>query len=226
MEEIAARLAEIRGRCEAAARRSGRAPDAAEVMVVSKTFAAGVVRQAVDAGQVLFGENKVQEAEEKIPSLPAGLRWHLIGHLQRNKVRKALPLFDAIHGLDSLRLARHLDKVAGELGVRPRVYLQVNIGEEESKHGFRAGEAAGVLEDLAGLGHLELEGLMCIPPAGPDARRWFAALRELRDDLELRGARRLPGLSMGMSHDYEEAIEEGATVVRVGSAVFGARNHQ
>ena len=226
MGEIAARLAEIRERTDAAARRSGRSPEDVEGMVVSKTFPAEVVQGAVDAGHTLFGENKVQEAEGKIPCLAPGLRWHLIGHLQRNKARKALPLFEAIHSLESLKLARYLDGIAGELDMHPQVYLQVNLGEEESKHGFRASELAGLVDDMGRLKHLKLVGLMCIPPAGPDGRRWFSSLRELRDDLEARSGVALPGLSMGMSHDFETAIEEGATIVRVGSAVFGVRTYR
>lgn len=223
MEEVAARLAEIRERAAAAAERSGRRPAEVEVMVVSKTFPAEVVRGAVDAGQVLFGENKVQEAAGKAPLLPGHLRWHLIGHLQRNKARKALGLFEAIHSLDSLRLARHLSGLAGDLGRRPQVYLEVNLGGEERKHGFSPDELGPALDEVLELGQLDLAGLMCIPPEGPDARRWFAALRELRDGLAARAGAKLPGLSMGMSHDYEAAIEEGATIVRVGSAVFGSR---
>jgi pyridoxal phosphate enzyme (YggS family) len=223
-EEIAANLAEIRERADGAARRAKRGPGEVEVMVVSKTFPAELVQGAVDAGHSLFGENKVQEAEGKIPGLDAGLRWHLIGHLQRNKIRKALPLFEAVHSLDSLKLAGAVDRVAGELGLRPQVYLQVNLGREESKHGFQDDALAAVLDDLLTLEHVGLVGLMCIPPAGPDVRRWFSALRELRDDLEVRSGIKLPGLSMGMSHDYETAIEEGATMVRVGSAVFGPRS--
>jgi pyridoxal phosphate enzyme (YggS family) len=226
MVDIAAQLAEIQERAGSAARRAGREPDALEIMAVTKTFPAEVVRGALEAGQILFGENKVQEAAEKIPLLPSKLRWHLIGHLQRNKVRKALPLFEAIHGIDSLKLAKYADGVAGELGLHPGVYLQVNIGREDSKHGFHADELKGALEELLQLKRLEVLGLMCLPPVETDpgkARRWFSEVRELRDALEQQGGVPLPGLSMGMSHDYELAIEEGATVVRVGSAVFGNR---
>lgn len=224
--EVAAQLAEIRERVVSAARRVDRDPEEVEVMVVSKTFPAERVRDAVEAGQVLLGENKVREAAEKIPLLPAALRWHLIGHLQRNKVRKALPLFEAIHSIDSLKLAKYADGIAAELALNPRVYLQVNIGGEESKHGFTGEELGGDLEALLELERLEVVGLMCLPPAEPEARnarRWFAEMRDLRDRLEERGGVPLPGLSMGMSHDYEIAIEEGATMVRVGSAVFGNR---
>lgn len=224
--DIAAQLAEIQERAGSAARRAGRDPGAVEVMAVSKTFPAEVVRGAVEAGQLLFGENKLQEAAEKIPLLPSQLRWHLIGHLQRNKVRKALPLFEAIHGIDSLKLAKYADHVAVELGLHPGVYLQVNIGREESKHGFHADDLKGALEELLQLERLEVRGLMCIPPVETDpgkSRHWFSEVRELRDALEQQGGVPLPGLSMGMSHDYELAIEEGATVVRVGSAVFGKR---
>ncbi len=224
--EVAAQLAEIRERVGSAARRAGRAPEEVEVMVVSKTFPAEVVREAVDAGQVMFGENKIQEALGKIPLLPSTLRWHLIGHMQRNKVRKALPAFEAIHSIDSVKLANYADGIASELGLSPRVYLQVNIGEEESKHGFSGEELDRALEALLQLERLEVTGLMCLPPAESDprdSRRWFAALRALRDRLEARGGVPLPGLSMGMSGDFEIAIEEGATIVRVGSAVFGNR---
>ena len=223
MDEIAARLAGIRERAVAAVLRSGRDPSEVEVMVVSKTFPAEVVRGVVEAGQVLLGENKVQEALEKAPALGEGLRWHLIGQLQRNKVRKALPLFEAVHSVDSLKLARQIDRVAGELDLRPMVYLQVNVGAEESKGGFGTEEMVEVVDEIKSMAHLRVEGLMCIPPAGPDARRWFSTLRELRDGLQAGCGVPLPGLSMGMSHDFEVAIEEGATMVRVGSAVFGER---
>jgi pyridoxal phosphate enzyme (YggS family) len=226
MVDIAAQLAEIQERAGSAARRAGREPDALEIMAVTKTFPAEVVRGALEAGQILFGENKVQEAAEKIPLLPSKLRWHLIGHLQRNKVRKALPLFEAIHGIDSLKLAKYAAGVAAELGLHPGVYLQVNIGREDRKHGFHADELKGALEELLQLERLEVLGLMSLPPVETDpgkARRWFSEVRELRDALEQQGGVPLPGLSMGMSHDYELAIEEGATVVRVGSAVFGNR---
>ncbi|NNC90254.1 MAG: YggS family pyridoxal phosphate-dependent enzyme [Akkermansiaceae bacterium] len=226
MTEIASRLEEVRGRVADAARRSGRAPDEVELLVVSKTWPVDVIGEVVAAGHRLFGENKVQEAEEKIPRLASDLRWHFIGHLQRNKVRKVLPLVEAVHSIDSLKLANHANRVAEELGVHPDVYLDVNVGREGSKHGFNAEELRGELDALLGLDRLQVCGLMCIPPAAAeadDARKWFAALRALRDDLERRSGVPLPKLSMGMSHDYEVAIEEGSTIVRVGSAIFGPR---
>lgn len=226
MSEITANLAEIRSRVEEAARRSGRDSADVELMVVSKTWPVPIVAEVVDAGHTLFGENKVQEAGEKIPQMRAGLRWHFIGHLQRNKVRKILPLVEAVHSIDSVKLARYCDRIAEELGLNPAVYLEVNLGGEEKKHGFRVEELESVLPELGELKHLRIAGLMCIPPIEREeekARGWFVSLRTLRDELERKTGMALPGLSMGMSHDYEMAIEEGATIVRVGSAVFGKR---
>lgn len=226
--DIATNLAEVKERMAAAAARSGRAADAAELLVVSKTWPVEKLAEVVAAGHFLFGENRVQEGEEKIPQLPGQLHWHLIGHLQRNKVRKALPLFQTIHSMDSLKLARYTSNIAGELGKKPDVYLQVDLAGEESKNGYEPDELRRDLDDLLALDHLSIIGLMCIPPVGArpeDARPWFVKLRELRDELESRGGRPLPGLSMGMSGDYEVAIEEGSTIVRVGSAVFGSRSY-
>ncbi len=197
-----------------------------ELVVVSKTFPAEIVREVVDAGHTLFGENKVQELLAKIPLLPSTLRWHLIGHLQSNKVRKVLPVVEAIHGVTSLDLARDIDRIAGELGLIPKVYLEINVGAEATKHGFNATTVCEQYEELCKLERLSIQGLMCIPPFEDDAekcRPHFAELRELRDNLEKLGGAPLPKLSMGMSHDFEIAIEEGATIVRVGSAIFGGR---
>ncbi len=216
----------IRERLEAAARKAGRAPGDIELMAVSKNFPAAVVREAVDAGQLLFGENRVQEAEGKIPELPSRLRWHLIGHLQSNKVRKALPLFEAIHSLDSLELAQAVNRLASELGLFPKVYIQANLAREASKFGFTKGDLETQLDEILGLERLHILGLMTIPPIRPDpedSRGDFAALRELRDRLAVRSGIPLTGLSMGMSEDFPIAIEEGATIVRVGSALFGSR---
>lgn len=226
MGEIAENLADIRVRVAEAAKRSGRAPDEVELLVVTKTWPAEIVREVVEEGQILLGENKVQEALAKAPLLPGNLAWHLIGPLQRNKIRKALPLFKTIHGISSLRLAEGVNRVAKELGLFPKVFLQVNIGEEERKSGFLREELVDDLESLLSLDTLEILGLMTIPPIEKDverARNWFAQLRSLRDELEERGGVRLPDLSMGMSHDFELAIEEGSTIVRVGSAIFGQR---
>jgi len=227
-QTIAENLSAVQQRVNAAIEASGRSEGACELLVVSKTWPAEKVAEVVEAGHQSFGENKVQEAEGKIPQLPEGLRWHLIGHLQRNKVRKALPLFGTLHGIDSLKLARYTSGIAGELGLKPDVYLQVNIGEEASKNGFLVEDLRRDFDALFALEHLNILGLMCIPPAvsnPEDARPWFAKLRELRDELEVSSGRSLPGLSMGMSGDYEVAIEEGSTIVRVGSAIFGPRNY-
>lgn len=227
-DHIAANLSGIKQRVAAAAVRSGRAEDAAELLVVSKTWPAERVAEVVDAGHLAFGENKIQEAIGKVPRLPDHLQWHLIGHMQRNKVRKALPLFQTIHSIDSLKLARYTSNIAGELGKKPDIYLQVNLAAEESKNGYTPDALRADMEDLCGLENVSIAGLMCIPPAAAtpeDARPWFAQLRELRDDLEAYTGQSLPGLSMGMSGDFEVAIEEGSTIVRVGSAIFGSRTY-
>jgi pyridoxal phosphate enzyme (YggS family) len=226
MNELPARLQAIRDRIHTAAVSCGRDPATVELLAVSKTHPVEVIRAAVEAGQLLFGENKVQEILAKAPQLPAELHWHLIGHLQSNKVRKVLPLVKAIHSIDSLDLARDVNRIATELGLTAKVYLEVNLAEESTKHGFKVEEVRANLEALHGLDRLNIQGLMCIPPfeADPELRRpYFTRLRELRDDLEKSGGKPLPLLSMGMSHDFEIAIAEGATIVRVGSALFGER---
>lgn len=228
MNDISQRLQAIRERIQNAAERSGRDPAAAELLAVSKTFPVEAIQEAVAAGQLLFGENKVQEVMAKAPQLPASLQWHLIGHLQSNKVRKILPLAASIHSVGSLSLARDVDRIAGELGLFPKVYLEVNLATESSKHGFTIEDLRSSLEDLYALRRLEIQGLMCIPPFDDDpekSRPYFVQLRELRDELEKSGGAPLPRLSMGMSHDFEIAIAEGATIVRVGSAIFGERTY-
>ncbi|MDG1358729.1 MAG: YggS family pyridoxal phosphate-dependent enzyme [Akkermansiaceae bacterium] len=225
--DIADNLARVKARVADAAMRSGRSADAAQLLVVSKTWPAERLADVVAAGHLAFGENRVQEGEEKIPQLPGHLQWHLIGHLQRNKTRKALPLFQTIHSIDSLKLARYTSNVAGELGLIPQIYLQVDLAAEESKNGYDPDQIRSDLDDLLALENVSILGLMCIPPmaASPeDARPWFVKLRELRDELEHRAGQLLPGLSMGMSGDFEVAIEEGSTIVRVGSAIFGSRS--
>lgn len=195
-------------------------------MAVSKTFPTEVIQEAVDAGHRLFGENRVQEVMAKVPALPESLRWHLIGHLQSNKIRKVLPLVQAIHSVDKLDLARAIQRIAGELDLTMKVYLEVNLGAEAAKHGFTGEDLRSAMPELLSLDHLTIEGLMCIPPFEPDpekTRPFFAQLRNLRDSLQADTGSSLPGLSMGMSHDFETAIEEGSTMVRVGSAIFGAR---
>ncbi len=229
MNDLSERLQAIRDRISAAAQRCGRDPAAIELLAVSKTFPVEAIREAVDAGQMMFGENKVQEILAKAPQLPANLQWHLIGHLQSNKVRKVLPLVKAIHSIGSLDLARDVDRIAGELGLFPQVYLEVNLAEESSKHGFGVEQVRAGLETLYAFKRLEIQGLMCIPPFDADAeksRPYFVRLRALRDELEKCGGAPLPLLSMGMSHDFEIAVEEGATMVRVGSAIFGERSYK
>ena len=226
MDEIASRLARVQEQIAAAAQTSGRSPDDIELVAVSKTHAAEKVQAAAEAGQMLFGESRVQEARAKIPLLPSRLRWHFIGHLQKNKIRHALPLFELFHGIDSLALAEDLQRIADEEGMQPRVLLEVNLAGEASKHGFAPEALHRDLEALLSLGRLTIEGLMTIPPLAPEAeasRRYFVALRELRDQLQTECNVRLPQLSMGMSDDFPIAIEEGATLVRVGTAIFGKR---
>jgi pyridoxal phosphate enzyme (YggS family) len=216
----------VKSKIAAAALRSGRRADDVELLAVSKTFPAEVVREAVDAGHRLFGENRVQELLSKQPQLPSNLRWHLIGHLQSNKVRKVLPAVEVIEAVDNLDIARDIDRVAAELGLVPKVYLEVNVAGEASKFGFAPSTLEAQIEDLFKLERLEIQGVMCIPPPVPqagDARKYFVFLREFRDRLQKQTGAPLPVLSMGMSHDYEVAVEEGATIVRVGSAIFGGR---
>lgn len=229
MSQVSENLAEVLNNVSAACERAGRNRDSVQLIAVSKTFPADAVRDAVEAGQQIFGESKLQEAEPKIAALSASLHWHFIGRVQRNKVRKLLQNFEVIHAIDSLRLAAYADEVAGELGLFPKIFLQVNIGGEQSKGGFEPDMLSAEMESLVKLKRLEIIGLMCIPPVGPDeesARPWFIALRELRDRLESEFSVGLPALSMGMSGDYEIAIEEGATHVRVGSAIFGKRAYR
>lgn len=228
-DDIRANLAEVRRRIGEACARAGRVPAEVELIAVSKTFPVECLREAVAAGQRVFGESRQQEAQPKMEALPSSLCWHFIGRVQRNKVRKLLGGFDVIHAVDSLRLAAYVDGVAEELGVFPKVFLQVNVGGEESKGGFEPAGLREELEEVLRLKRVEVRGLMCIPPAEREAegsRKWFVALRELRDGLEREFGVRLPDLSMGMSGDYEVAIEEGATHVRVGSAIFGGRAYR
>lgn len=219
-------LSLVKSKIAEAAQRVHRKPEEVELIAVSKTFPADVIREAVEAGHRLFGENRVQELLGKIVDLPSDLRWHLIGHLQSNKVRKILPVVEAIHSIDSLDLARDINRVAAELGVFPKVYLEVNVAGEATKHGFAPARVEAVLEDLLKLDRLEIQGFMCVPPIGEkaeDSRRYFVLLRELRDRMAKLAGVPFPGLSMGMSGDYTVAVEEGATLVRVGSAIFGGR---
>ncbi len=224
------RIDAVRGRIEACARRCHRAPNEITLVAVSKTHPAEVIREAIAAGVTDLGENRVQEAEGKIPEVGRhAVRWHLIGHLQSNKARRAVELFDVIHSLDSVALAQRLDRMCVELNRKELpVMIQVDLGREATKSGADEAEVLQLVEALKHCQRLRLSGLMTLPPYFDDAeqvRPFFRKLRELRDELSSRRAfGDLRGeLSMGMTHDYEIAIEEGATIVRVGTAIFGAR---
>ncbi len=227
MNEIADRLAAVHTEIAAAAVRAGRNAEEIELVAVSKTHPPETLLAALDAGQCVFGENRVQEARAKIPLLPGRARWHLIGHLQKNKIRHALAAgFELYHGLDTLELAQEFDRIAEEAGQFPRVLLEVNVAGEASKFGFSPDQLRAEMEALLALGRLQIEGLMTIPPLAPEAensRPFFIALRELRDRLQAEFRVPLPRLSMGMSGDFAVAVEEGATLVRVGTAIFGTR---
>ena len=229
MISIEANLNRVRNEITQAAKVSGRNVTDVELVAVTKTHPAEIVREAIGADQVVFGESKVQEARAKIPVLPSHLRWHFIGHLQKNKIRHALPLFEMIHSVDSLDLAEAIDRIAQEDGLHPRILLEVNVAGEGSKFGFKATTLRAELELLLMLPRLSIEGLMCIPPLAEEAeasRKYFVELRELRDAIEKEFQVKLPQLSMGMTNDYSVAVEEGATLVRVGTAIFGERKRR
>lgn len=226
MLSIAENLAAVISSIAGAATRSGRSPEAVQLVAVSKTNPPEAVQEALAAGHQVFGESKVQEARAKVPLLPGRARWHFIGHLQKNKIRQALPLFELFHGIDTLELARDVDRVAGEAGFHPRVLLEVNVAGEASKFGFKPETLRQQMEDLLGLNRLQIDGLMTIAPFALEAepsRPHFVRLREVRDQLQIECRVPLPQLSMGMSGDYLVAVEEGATLVRVGTAIFGTR---
>lgn len=210
-----------------AAEAAGRDPVSVQLVAVSKTHPPEAIRAVLDAGQSVFGESRVQEARAKAPLLPGSIRWHFIGHLQKNKIRVALPQFELFHSVDSLELAGQIQRIADEDGQRPSVLIEVNIAGEASKFGFSPDKLEAQLEELLALDRLDIQGLMTIAPysAEPeDSRPIFTQLRELRDRLQQTAGVGLPQLSMGMSGDYLVAIEEGATLVRVGTAIFGKRS--
>lgn len=224
---IAQKWHRVREELATAARESGRSSAEVELLAVSKTFPADVVSEVVAAGQKSLGENRVQEALEKQPRLPSHIAWHLIGPLQRNKVRKVVGNFACLQGIDSLKLAAAVSRVASEQGIEQAILLQVKIGGEASKSGFSSETLIAELEQLLQLPSLRIEGLMTIPPPvdhADDARPYFAALRDFRDQLSSRSGLALAQLSMGMSGDFKAAIAEGSTMVRVGSAIFGERD--
>ena len=218
----------LRARADAAAERAGRRPEDVTILAVAKTFPAHVVREAYDEGLRLFGENYMQEALAKMAELPPDIEWHMVGHLQSNKAKQAAGRFALIHSLDSLHLAQELEKQAAKRELRQRVLLQVNIADEETKFGFEPAQVVDAAGEISELEHLELRGLMTIGPleSEPESVRWvFRELRGLRDKVQAQfPSLDMRELSMGMTGDFEVAIEEGATIVRVGRAIFGERH--
>ncbi len=227
MTEIAENLERVQARLAKACEACGREAADVELMAVSKKKDVDTVREVVQAGQLLLGENRIQEVLIKQPELPSAIRWHLIGHLQSNKVKHAIHCrFECIHSVDSVKLMHALNKEAGEQGIVQNILLQVNVSGEGSKFGIAPDELFPLLEEAAGCMHLNVEGLMTIPPVSENPEKagpYFKQLRELRDQAALETGFALESLSMGMSHDMEVAIREGATMVRVGTDIFGAR---
>jgi pyridoxal phosphate enzyme (YggS family) len=225
MSRIAQNLAEVKRRLTAAALKAGRDPLAVRLVAVSKTMPLTRLQEAVAAGQRLFGENYLQEARGKIAALNEGVSWHFIGHLQSNKAKGAVELFELIHGVDRLKLAQALDAAAASLGRVQDILVQVNLAGEASKSGAAPEPTPELLRQLSRLPHLRVLGLMTMPPFLPPeaVRPYFRALRELREHCQDLTGLPLPELSMGMSGDFEVAVEEGATLVRVGTAIFGSR---
>lgn len=227
MGSLAENLEAVHARIAAACARAGRAPDAVRLLAVSKTYGPDAVRAAAAAGQRWFGENRVQEAAAKIPECPGNLAWHLIGHLQSNKAALAARLFDWVHSVDSAKLLETLDRHAAEAGRTLRALVQVNVSGERSKSGLAPAAVPDVLALAPRLRNVQIAGLMTIPPLAADpetARPFFRKLRKLRGEWAAATGLDLAELSMGMTHDLEVAIEEGATVVRVGTGIFGARS--
>lgn len=230
MNDIAQNIRRIQERIAAAAASCGRSPDEIALLAISKTFPGEAILQAAQAGLQRFGENRVQEAEGKILDLRRTLKleWHLVGHLQSNKAGRAVELFDMIHSLDSVKLASRISQAAIELKKTQFVLLQVDLGQEDTKFGADPRQIREIVEAVSGLRGIRLNGLMTIPPFFEDpekSRPFYERLRRLSDalDAEQPGCLGQKHLSMGMSHDFEEAIREGATIVRVGTAIFGSR---
>jgi len=227
MKDLNAILDEVKAKIAAACARGGRDPSAVEIIAVTKTHGEEVVQEAWNAGLSIVGENKVQEAAWKKPASVSGPQWHLIGHLQSNKVRHALELFDFIHSVDSEKLADRINLVADSMGARPHILLEVNVSGEKSKSGMKPEDVEPTVRHIMEeCPRLTVEGLMTMAPFSEnpeDARPYFRRLRELRDAVEKSLGVGLPRLSMGMSGDYEVAVEEGATWVRLGTVLFGER---
>jgi pyridoxal phosphate enzyme (YggS family) len=223
---FAENLADIQQRIDDACAHSGRGPRSVTLLAVSKGQPPEAVRAAADAGQALYGENKVQEAKAKIPLCPGRLHWHLIGHLQSNKCRDAVHFFEMIHSVDSVALAEELQKWCDKAAKTMPVLLEVNLAGESTKFGFKPDQVLGALEPINALPRLEVHGLMTIAPYTPTqekVRPIFRQLRELKEACEQKLGAPLPQLSMGMSGDFEVAVEEGSTLVRIGTALFGPR---
>jgi pyridoxal phosphate enzyme (YggS family) len=213
-----------------AAGRAGRDPGEIKLVAVSKTIESARVREAIEAGVTILGENYVQEAREKIEEIGHGVQWHMIGHLQKNKAKHAVTLFDYIHSLDGIPLAQEIDRRAAQKGRSVRGLVEVNVSGEASKFGIGSEAVMDLIYHVAPLKHISIEGLMTMPPYFDEpekARPYFIRLRELRDRIQKEGIEgvRMDELSMGMSGDFEAAIEEGATMVRVGTAIFGERRY-
>ncbi len=220
-------LQAIQEQIRRAEKTAGRRNGEVKLVAVSKTFPAEDVEECYRAGQLLFGENRVQEGLAKIPLVPTDAEWHLIGPLKKNKVRKAMLNFSVLHAVDSFKLAEFIDSTAEQLGITANILLEIHIGSEETKFGFEPDELRKKWAALLELRHLNIRGLMCIPPPvdrPEDSRPYFKTLRNLRDELAS-DKTPLTELSMGMSHDFEIAIQEGATYVRVGTAIFGGRDY-
>ena len=226
--DIAANYRNIKARMGEAAAQAGRDAHAIRLLAAAKGQSVEAIRAALATGVALVGENYVQEATEKKPQLSELAEWHMIGHLQRNKAKIAVELFDSIESLDSIALARELDKEGEKRGKVVRAFVEVNLAGEESKSGIAKGAVVSLMEAVAGLSHLRIDGLMTVPPFREnleDVRPYFRQLRELKEHLNALGLPNveLKELSMGMTHDYTVAIEEGATIVRIGRAIFGSR---
>ena len=226
MSQISDNLINIHSRIQDAAHRVGRQVSDVRLVAVSKTYPPAVIQEAWNSGQRVFGENRVQDALPKIAELPAEAEWHFIGHLQSNKIRKALPAFTLIHGVDNREIAIQINRIAGEMGLTANILLEINVSGEASKFGFSPTDLRQNLEGLLCLPNIRINGLMTMAPYSEDpetARPVFSKLRILRDELAAKTGQALRELSMGMSGDFEVGIEEGATIVRIGSSIFGHR---
>lgn len=220
------RLSSVRERVSAACERAGRDEESVSLVAIAKKHGPERVREAADCGITIIGENRVQEAVSKQAMCPGGIEWHMVGHLQKNKVNHAVRIFEMIHSVDSFDLLEMIDRVCGEQGLVMPVCLQVNVSGEGSKFGIAPETGPGILDKCTSLLNIDVIGLMTIPPFSPepeDSRRYFAGLRELRDEWRSRSGFELDCLSMGMSGDFEVAIEEGATFIRLGTVLFGRR---